>query len=283
MPDDRLEEHRRDGVRALVADHVLEALQALRHGPWFLLAPAVRVGIAHDADEARLVRPAARVAGQRHRPERRAVVRAVAGQDLVAARRVAGELDGVLDRLGAAEREEHLVHVARQDLGQLRPEPRADLGRERRLDVLQLERLRGDRVDDPPVAVADVDRHQLAVEVDDPLAFGRIEVDALGVVDGDRVDRALDRPREDRVLLRERGDLVAAHRAGSGADAHRFTSGAAGHRALGRPPLQHIRPARRASSRGSARGPAAELPHVVGDQQHAERTEPDEQRARAGT
>ena len=106
---------------ALVADDVLEALQALRHRTRLLLAPAVRVRVADDADEAGLVRPAARVAGQRHRPHRRAVVRAVAGEDLVAAGVVAGELDRVLDRLGAAEREEDLVDVAGQDLGELRP------------------------------------------------------------------------------------------------------------------------------------------------------------------
>ena len=75
---------------ALVADDVLEALEALGHGTWFRLSPAVRVRVADDADDARLVRPAARVAGQRHRPQRRAVVRAVAGEDLVPAGRVRG-------------------------------------------------------------------------------------------------------------------------------------------------------------------------------------------------
>ena len=75
---------------ALVADDVLEALEALRDGTWLRLAPAVRVRVAHDADDARLVRPAPRIAGQRHRPERRPVVRAITGEDLVAAGRVRG-------------------------------------------------------------------------------------------------------------------------------------------------------------------------------------------------
>ena len=136
---DRLEEDGRDGPGALVADDVLEALQGLTDRSRLGLAPAVGVRIADDADDARLVGPAARVAGQRHRPERGAVVRAVAGQDLVLAADVPGELDRVLDRLRAAEREEHLVHVARQDLGELGPEPRPDLGREGRLDVLELQ------------------------------------------------------------------------------------------------------------------------------------------------
>ena len=76
-----------------------------------------------------------------------------------------------------------------QDLGQLGAEAGADLGGERRLDELELRGLLGDRVDDALVAVADVHGHQLAVEVQDPLALGRVEVDALGVVDGDRVER----------------------------------------------------------------------------------------------
>ena len=117
--DDRLEEDGGDGPGALVADDVLEALEGLADRPRLRLAPAMGVRVADDADDARLVGPAARIAGQRHGPQRGAVVRAVASQDLVLAAVVAGELDGVLDRLGATEREEHLVHVARQDLGEL--------------------------------------------------------------------------------------------------------------------------------------------------------------------
>src|SRR4029079_2362986 len=103
-----------------------------------LIATAVRVGIADGPDEARLVGPAAWVAREGHRPEGGAVVGAVPSEDLVPAGVVAGELDGVLDRVGAAEVEEDLVEVAGQDLGHLLPEPAADLGRERRLDVLEL-------------------------------------------------------------------------------------------------------------------------------------------------
>ncbi len=106
----------------------------------------------------------------------------------------ARDLDRVLDRLRPAEGEEHLVEVTGQDLGELRSQARPRLGRERGLDILELRRLGGDRVDHPPIAVADVDRHQLAVEVEDPAAFGGVEVDALRPVDRDRVDRALGRP-----------------------------------------------------------------------------------------
>ncbi len=223
---DRLEEDRRDRVRALVADDVLEALEALGHRPRLLLAPAVGVRVADDADEAGLVRPAAGVPGQGHRPERRAVVGAVAGEHLVAAGVVPGKLDRVLDRLGAAEREEDLVQVAGHDLGHLRAEAPPDLGREPGHDVLELLGLLVDRIDHAPVAVADVDRHQLAVEVEDLPALGRVQVDALGTIDRDRVDRPLDRPREERVGAIERDDLLAGEVLQGGFDGHgRLRSG----------------------------------------------------------
>jgi len=99
---DRLEEHRRDRVGALVPDDVLEAVERLVDRPRFLLAPAVRVRVPDHAHEARLVRQAAVVAGQGHRPGGRAVVGAIPGEQLVTPRVVARELDRVLDRFRAA-------------------------------------------------------------------------------------------------------------------------------------------------------------------------------------
>ena len=61
-------------------------------------------------------------------PAVRAVVRAVAREDLLAAGDRARDLDGVLVGLGAAVGEEEDVDVARRDLGELRAEPRARLG-----------------------------------------------------------------------------------------------------------------------------------------------------------
>ena len=54
-------------------------------------------------------------------PRGGAVIRPVAREDLVAAGDCARDLDGVLVRLGAAEREEEHVDVAGRDLGQLAP------------------------------------------------------------------------------------------------------------------------------------------------------------------
>src|SRR5439155_16284337 len=61
------------------------------------------------------------------------------------------------------------------------------------------------------VAMADVHAHQLAVEVDEALAFGRPEVDALRAGHGDRIDFRLSGPLEERVLLRQRDHLFAGH------------------------------------------------------------------------
>src|SRR5262249_60097047 len=61
------------------------------------------------------------------------------------------------------------------------------------------------------VAVADVDAHQLAVEIDEPLAFRRPEVDAFRARHRNWIDLRLGRPLEQGVLPTERDDLVAGH------------------------------------------------------------------------
>ena len=80
----------------------------------------------------------------------------------------------------------------------------------RRRDVADLLHLRLDGVDDALVAVADVDAHELRVEVHVALAVGVPEVDALGVVHDQRLDRALRRPLVERGLAREVEDLLPA-------------------------------------------------------------------------
>src|SRR5262249_62262116 len=89
--DDRLEDHRGDVLRALVLEDLLEVRAAGADGARVGMArrAAVRVRIEHadDAWDPRLRRPAPRVAGERDRARGRAVVRAVAGDDLVAAPR----------------------------------------------------------------------------------------------------------------------------------------------------------------------------------------------------
>ena len=67
-PDDRLEENRRDRVGAFVADDILQALEAFGCRSRLLFTPAMGVRVADDTDDAGLVGPASRVAGQGHRP-----------------------------------------------------------------------------------------------------------------------------------------------------------------------------------------------------------------------
>ena len=213
---DRLEDHGGDGVRALVHQDLLEVRRAgadrARVGMAGRAAVGVRVEHAHDARDAGLGGPAARVAGERDRAGRRAVVAAVARDDLVPARVPARELDRVLVRLGAAVREERHRQVAGRDLGEQLPEPRARLGRHRRPDRRELLGLLLDRRDHLRVAVADRDVDELRGEVEVALAVVVPEVPALGARDRDRVDRVLHRPRVEDVALRVLDDLLARAR-----------------------------------------------------------------------
>ena len=134
------------------------------------------------------VRPAARIAGERHRAGRAAVIRAISREDLVPPGERARDLDRVLVRVGAAVGEEEHVDVARREARQLRAQLCARLGRHERARVRQHRRLLGDRARHALVAVADVHAHQLAVEVDVALAFRRPEVDAFRARHRDRID-----------------------------------------------------------------------------------------------
>ena len=164
-PGHGLEDHGRDRVGALVLEDLLE-MRCARADRARIRVPggaAVRVGVehSHDPGHARLVRPAARVAGERDRPMRRPVVGAVARDDLVPTRVEPRELDRVLVRLRARVREKRHREVARRDLRKQAPELRARLVRHRRPDRAQLVRLLLDRRDDLRVLVADVDVDQL--------------------------------------------------------------------------------------------------------------------------
>ena len=208
-PDHGLDDERRDGLRALVDDdHALGLAQQLVDRPRPSLAPRLRVGHADDAPDAVLRRPATRVAGGGDDLARRAVIRPITREHLPPTGRLAGQLDRVLVGLGAAVGEEEDVDVARRDLGQLLAQPGARLVGHERVDVGQLVGLRLDRVDDALVAVADVDAHQLRVEVEVALAVGRVEVDAFGPLNRNGIDRRLGRPLVQRVLPREVDDLL---------------------------------------------------------------------------
>jgi hypothetical protein len=207
-------------VRAFVVDDLLEVDEVIAGA--LLVGRAERVVVGdrvHHADEAGgagFVGEAAGVAGHHHAGVGGPVVAAVAAQDLVAAGEEAGGLDRVLVGLGAAVGEEEGVDVAGDEGGEALAEAGARGGGEARGDEQHLAVDRGlHGREHVGVRVADVDAHELAVEVEVALALGRVEVHALGAFDGDRVDGAALGPRPHRVLLAGVDDLLAVHLAGA--------------------------------------------------------------------
>ncbi len=122
----------------------------------------------------------------------------------------AGHLDGVFVCLGTTKGEEDFVDVARKQLSQLLAQPGSRLMRHEGVDEGQFLGLSLDRLDDARVAVPRIHAHELAIEVDDALAVGRVEVDAFGVIDGNRVGCGLGGPVVERVLAAKGDDFLAA-------------------------------------------------------------------------
>ena len=77
-------------------------------------------------------------------------------------------------------------------------------------------------VDDALVPVADVDRHQLAVEVDEAFPFRRPEINPFRFRNGNRINFRLRRPLEQRVLLGEINNFLAGHRGSGKSCGHEF-------------------------------------------------------------
>ena len=209
---DRFEDERGNRVRPLELNDLLDHRQRLPGAVPAALDPVVRVEHVDHARHARLGRPAPGIAGEHHAAGGGAVIRAIAGQDLVPSGGEPRQLDRVLVGFGAAVGEKEDVDVAGRDLRQLGAEPRARLRGHERVRVRQHLELVLYRANHPLVAMTDVHAHQLAVEIDVALAFRGPEVDALRARHRDRIDLRLRRPFEQRVLLRQRNHLFAGHR-----------------------------------------------------------------------
>ena len=211
--DDRLEDDRGHRVRALVFEDLLEVRAARADGAGVGMAggAAVRVGVEHadDAGNTRLREPAPRVAGERDRSAGRAVVRAVARNDLVTAGHPAREPDRVLVRLGAAVREERVVEVAGHHLCDQARGLRALVVRHRRPDRAEQVGLVLDRLDDTRMLVADRDVDELRREVEVAFPVVVPEVAALGSGDRERRERRLHGPRVDQVRAVVRDDAIS--------------------------------------------------------------------------
>ena len=228
----RFDDDRRNRLRPFEHDQLVEIPHRDRRGILLAINAVIPVGEMNHAGQRRLA-PAARLAGGRHRSGSRAVIRPVSRQNLVAPRVGTRDLERVLVGLRAPIGKEEGVDIARGDLGKLCAQLRARLGRHAaRHHVAELRGLCLDGLDHPRIAVADVHRHQLAVEVDVALPVRRVEVDAFRSIDGKRIDGALYRPFGDRVLLRERNHLFARHlrSGGSAFGGTRPTYGCCAHR-----------------------------------------------------
>jgi hypothetical protein len=208
---DGLENEGCDGLRAFELDDFFDHRERLFSGIPAALDAVVRVEDSDDTGDARLGGPAARIAGERDAARGGAVVGAIARDDFVAAGEEAGDLDGVLVGFGAAVGKEKGVEVAGGNFGKLLAEACTRFGRHERIGVGEGLGLLVDGIDDALIAVANIDRHQLTVEVDEALACRRIEIDALGASDGDGVDLGLRGPLEQGVLFGEVDNFLAGH------------------------------------------------------------------------
>jgi hypothetical protein len=159
------------------------------------------------------------------------------------------DANGVLVGLGAAVGEEEDVDVTGRERRQFGAQARARLGGHEGIGIGQLRGLILDGLDHPRIGVADVDAHQLRVEVDVALALRGPEIDALGPRNGNGIHVRLRRPFEEGVALGERHHLGTGHSGYLGLGAH--TISFAG---LGRFP-RTVRLGRCAASVGLAASP----------------------------
>ena len=196
--DDRLDDD--GGHIALVADHVLDVVGAgdVAGGIGVLDGAVVAVGLRRKDDAgafaARLHGPAARIAGGRDGARGRAVIGAVARDDLGLAGVHAGDFEGRFVGLGAAGGEEEFVQSLGQHFEQLRAEAGAGRGGVAGRDIGKLARLLGDGLDDARILVAEVDAHQLRAEIEIALARAVSEPAAFGIGNVQRLPAFLEAP-----------------------------------------------------------------------------------------
>ena len=171
----------------------------------------IRAEEMHDAGDARLRRPAARVSRQRDGPRRGAVVALPGRVDLVPAGEPARGLDGVLIRLRAAVGEQHVVQVSRGHLRHHGGELGLGLGAEpgdtkHSLSICAFMASRTCRLPCPRLIFsrpAQPSMMRLAVRV--------VHVDALGMIDHRGLPAALRLPAVDDVLAVQLLQFLGLH------------------------------------------------------------------------
>src|SRR5215831_208004 len=217
---DGFEDEGGDRLRSFELDDLFDHVERFLSRVGFAVNAVVRIEYADNARNARLGCPSAGIARQADRSGGRAVIRTITRNDLVATGVKTRDLDGVLIGLGPAIGEEESVDVARSDFSELRTEAGTRLSCHERIGIAQRLRLLVNSLDDALVTVSDVDRHQLAVEVDETLPIGRPKINALGAGNRDRVNLRLRRRLENRVILSEIDNFLARHRGGFSSSRH---------------------------------------------------------------
>src|SRR5206468_3316078 len=101
--------------------------------------------------------------------------------------------------------------VAGCELRELRAKTRAHFGGHERIGISKRRGLLLDSANHPLIAVSDVDAHQLAIEVNEPLSLRRPEVDSFRARDRNRLHCGLGGPLKDCVPAAEINDLLARH------------------------------------------------------------------------
>ncbi len=209
--DDRLDDDRRDRCGAFEHDDVLEVLEGalgLLLGRGRVEGRPVQVGAeeVRDGRVARLVRPAARVAGERDRGGGSTVVRPVHRQHLAATGDAAGHSHGVLVGVRSAVGEEDLVQVSRSHSCDEACELAAHVAGHRGLDGGEAPRLLLDGANEVGVLVAEVQVDELRAEVEVGVAFVVPEGGAFASRDGQWIDLGLSAPGVEDVVA-----VVGAH------------------------------------------------------------------------
>ena len=186
----RLEDHARDlGRIDRRLEHPVERVEgALGRDAAVRIRAPRPVHLGGERPHAALVHE---LRGQRHRQQRAAVEAAVERDHRVSAGVVAGDLDRVLDRLGAGVDQQRLLVVrARRELAQHPAHLEIGVvGGHREAGVDQLLRLLADRGDDRLGRVAEVEDADAAGEVDVLAAVDVGQMGAVGVGGEDRRDR----------------------------------------------------------------------------------------------
>src|SRR3981081_4344052 len=205
-----LQNERGNRMRALQLNYFLDHGQRRCRGLPSAFDAVIRIKHPHHARNARLRGPSARIARKADRARRRTVIRAITRHNLVAPGEEARDLDGILIRFRAAVRKKESVNIARSNLRELRPQPRPRFRSHERIGITQHRCLLAYSPDDALIAVSNVYRHQLTIEIDEALPFRRPEIDALSPRPRNRIDLRLRRPLKQSVSLRELDHLLAS-------------------------------------------------------------------------